>query len=225
LRGYIGWLITNARFLKERNELFARWQSELERNGIPQSGETFLETVPPSKAVQRITSDTTKRFLDAFAQFYARWRLVQLVTGELPEPLAPQIPVRTPLALLSHMEAGGVTLYQPDTVPVPPRDTLRDVLEDVRIGNENAHLGEWITVVRKGRANNESITRFERLLVLHHYWTVLQQRHPGIFRRNTGRIQDAFADFLHVSPRAIEKDRQLVRKRLNVSGNARHQTD
>jgi len=214
LRGYAGWLMTNRQFLQERDELFVRWHAQLATEGIPQTGWTFFGKLPHVEVFQRVTTKSTKGFLEDFARFYARWRLEHLVTPELPEPLAPQIPLRNPMALLTHMKVGGVTLYQPDTMPVPPRDRLRDILEEIRTNAKNGHLREWLRIVGRSRRSNHAMSQFAQLFTFHHYWTVVHERHPGLFSGNVLRIQRAFANYLHVSSDAVDKYRQKIKRRL-----------
>jgi len=214
LRGYCGWLVTNPDYLKERDTLFDTWRSRLATDGIPQSGPTFFGKMPLSDFIRAVSDEEEVRFLKDFERFYARWRLQHLITRELPEPLGPQIPVLTPLALLTHMRTGGVTLYQPDTMPIPSRDRLREVLEGVRVSHENEHLKEWIAMVAANRYNDHSIRCYGQIFVLHFYWTVFEERHPKVMTGNIGRIQEAFADYLAVSAEAVKKYRDRIRERL-----------
>ena len=214
LRGYVGWLVTNPQYLEERDALFDTWTDMIAAEGIPLSGSTMFGEVAHSELIQPVSDNRVVKFLKAFEQFYARWRLQHLVTKELPEPLSPQSPVVTPLALLTHMKTGGVTLYQPDTMPVPGRDRLRKALDTVRLHQDNDHLAAWIKVSRLSRPSDSAMTAFRRIFIQHHYWTALEQRHPQIFRGNVGRIQNAFAEYLYVSPDSVDKYRQRIRSRL-----------
>lgn len=213
LRGYVGWLRTNPDFLDGRDQLFEKWPDQLAEHGIPQAGPTFFGGIPYEKLFYPVQRSTMLDFLNDFDSFYTRWRLRHLKTRDLPEPLAPQIPLNTPLALLSHMREGGVSLYQPDTMPVPPRDRLRNVLEDTRLARANDHLSEWIRIIRRSRRNDQAIALFGQVLSVHHYWTTLEDRHPRLFGGNIGRLQEAFSRFLCVSTDAVDKYRQRIRRR------------
>ena len=215
LRGYAGWLLTNPQFLDERDGLLQKWSGQQAKHGIPQNGPTRFGGVPHAKMFQPVTDDSTSRFLSAFKQFYARWRLQHLKTRELPEPLSPQIPLVTPLAILTHMEAGGVSLYQPDTMPVPPRDRLRDILEEIRVHHQDDHLADWVDVVGRNRHNDNSLQFYGSILAVHHYWTVLEERHSQALKGNIGRVEEAFAEFLGTGRDAVHGHRQHVRDRLN----------
>ncbi len=214
MRGYIGWLMTNLQFLDQRDQLFRKWRKQLAKHGIPQSGPTKFGGVPHRDLFRRVRARKMLDFLNEFAAFYARWRLLHLITCELPEPLAPQIPLLTPLALLTHMQAGGVSLYQPDTMPVPPRDQLRHMLDDVRLARENDHLREWIEIVRHERHSNRALDAYGDIFALHHHRTVLLQRHAGVFRRRLGKLDEAFAGFLGCDTRTVENHRARIRTRL-----------
>lgn len=212
-RGYAGWLMTEPKFLAERDAFLAQWDSHIERLGLPRNGPTVLQMSRVEMPFAKVTDGGEKQYLDAYAAFCARWRLADLRTAELPEPLTPQIPVQTPLALLTHMQAGGVTLYQPDTMPVPSRDKLRTILEEVRESHENEHLAEWIQIVGRDRHNDHSIQLFGSIFVVRHFEAVLNERHAEALDRKIGRMEEAFADFLAVSADAVDKYRQRIRRR------------
>lgn len=214
MRGYVGWLLTNRQFLDDRDQLFQKWPDHLAKHGIPQSGPTTFGGVPHRDMFRPVRDKTMLDFLNDFAAFYARWRLQHLNTRELPEPLALQIPLVTPLALLTHMEAGSVSLYQPDTMPVPPRDQLRHALDDVRVARENDHLREWIKIVRHERHSNWALDAYGDIFALHHYRTVLLQRHAEVFSRRLGKLDEAFAGFLGRGIRTVENHRARIRTRL-----------
>jgi hypothetical protein len=214
LRGYLGWLTTNPQFVAERDDLFTSCAAEVEEHGVPRSGPTIAGDGRLARRVRRIRCGSTNRFLDRFAQFYARWRLQHLITRELPMPLAPQSPIITPLALLTQMRLGSVGYYQPDIVPIPSRDSLRNMLEDVRVHGQHEHLAEWHSICRSSRQNDHAMRRYGKIFVLQHYWSLLEQRYPQLLRRRVGRVQEAFAEFLYVSPDAVDKYRQRIRSRL-----------
>jgi len=218
LRGYLGWLVTNPLYLSERDALFETWRDQINHEGIPQSGPTVFGSISHHELVQRVVSSTTVDFLTEFARFYARWRLQHLVARDLPMPLGPQLPITHPLTLLTHMRAGGVSLYQPDTVMIPSRDTLRDTLEDIRVHQlENGHLSEWTDIIRKSRSSNHTVHKYGQILNLHFYWSLLEQRHPALFKGRRSKIQAAFGDYLGVDTRAIEKARQQINVRLRAT--------
>ncbi|MFQ5472540.1 MAG: hypothetical protein ACE5FA_06620 [Dehalococcoidia bacterium] len=214
LRGYAGWLVTNPQYVEERDQLFTTWKAMLQKRGIPRHGQTTSGNLKHSQRVQRVKSKRVVQFLDAFKEFYARWRLQHLVTFELPEPLAPQIPVLTPLALLTHMKTGGVTLYLPDTMPIPSRDHLIGILEDVRRQHHNNHLANWLKVTRRNRTSDHSMRAYGRLFILQHYWSILEDRHATTLKRNVGRAEEAFSKYFNISQDVVKKDRQRIRDRL-----------
>lgn len=213
-RGYAGWLVTNPVFLRERDELLQRWKDQVAVQGIPRNDLTTFGGVPHQDFFRPAYDTDVLKFLNAFADWYARWRLHHLITRELPEPLSSQIPILNPLSLLTHLQAGGVTLYQPDTMPIPPRDDLRNALEDVRVNRKNDHLREWIEIVGSGRHNDHSSRAFGQIFIFNHYWTILEERHPSLLAGRVRQMQKAFAEYLYVSPAAVDKYRQRIRNRL-----------
>ena len=214
-RGYLGWLITNPTFLEERDALFTQWKREIQKNGIPRSGPTTFGPIKHTELITKIRQKKTKSCLADFASFYARWRLQHLVTQELPEPLQPKIPILQPLSLLTHLEAGGISYYQPDTVPIPPRDELRGHLEDLRRSRLSDHLSEWKEIVSTDRGNDHTIRRFQRIFIMHFYWDILEKRHPNLFRNRITKVNSAFGGFLGADVKTIEAIRTHIRKRLN----------
>ncbi len=216
LSGYAGWLVTNPEFLAERDQLFTTWKTFVKKEGVPRSGPTTFGNLEHTTLARKVTNSGVVGFLKAFENFYARWRLQHLVTRELPQPLAPQIPLLTPLAPLTHMKTGGVTLYQPDTMPIPGRDRLIDVLTDVRHLQANDHLAGWLKLSRRDRSSDHSMQAVGQEFRLHHYWSILEQRHPTALERNVGRAQEAFGEFLGVDSATVDKYRQRIRRCLKV---------
>jgi hypothetical protein len=113
----------------------------------------------------------------------------------------------------------GVTLFLPDTFPVPGRDRLRAMLEEaVRGGQPSAHLVEWSALVQSESKAKRAIDRFGRLFVLQHYIVVLLLRHPAAFRGQLGRLEKVLARYLLGDRPAgvdtIHKDLVFIRRRL-----------
>jgi hypothetical protein len=121
-RGYCGWLLTNPLFLAEHDQLLGRWADEVFDHWLP----------PLAGSLPRGPSDAAPPDMAAdFAAFHARWRLAGLAAPYLPLPLAPQVPA---LGRRDPGPTGGVTIFLPDTFPVPSRDELRDAIEDALRG-------------------------------------------------------------------------------------------
>jgi hypothetical protein len=216
LRGYLGWLSTNPQYLQERDRLFSSWAAKLKEEGIPRSGPMMTRTPRGNKLIRRVRSARRLAFLKDFEQFYARWRLRHLVTPELPQPLGAQIPLLNPLELFTQLRRGAVSFYQPDTVPIPDRDRLRSVLEDLRTQRRDDHLREWTSKIRRDRRNNDAIEQFANVFRLQHCWAQLERRHPGLLRGRIGKVHEAFAAFLKVGVSAVEKYRGKIRRRLHA---------
>lgn len=214
LRGYLGWLMTHRPFLSERDALFTTWAAETARHGIPQTGATIRPVPSGTGLAKKVTGQRMQRFLKEFTDSYTKWRLQHLVTKELPVPLAPQSPVLSPQAFLEQLRSRAVSYTQPDTMPIPPRDSLRDMLDDQYGGEEKDHLKRWLRVIRRGRSNNESIIAFGQIFTVQHYWRVIEKRYPNVVKSNVGRLEKAFARFMKRSPEAIAKYRRRIRRRL-----------
>lgn len=103
LQGYAGWLVTDPRFLGERNDLRRQWDglSDAMRPPPPFNRTSPLEstaieavyeytTKPGSAAASELRLIKTKTaFLNAMAEFLRRWNLCQLTTWDLPLPFGP----------------------------------------------------------------------------------------------------------------------------------------
>jgi hypothetical protein len=153
-----------------------------------------------------------------FAAFHARWRLAGLAAPYLPLPLAPQVPAP---GRAGPQPVGGITIFLPDTFPVPSREELRDTIEDaLRGGPGPAHLAEWHALVRADNKAKNSIDRYGRLFTLQHLMPVLPARHGPALRRKAGPLIHALARYLcgeHLgADGTIRKDLTFIRKRLRA---------
>lgn len=223
-RAYAGWLVTNPEFRKEHDLLFSTWDDKIAEHGIPtpvpasrdirqHPGETDASS-PKGYEVQEADA-RTRDCLASFENFLIRWRLTNLAAPYLPVPLQPQLPVANLHAVLGHMRHGGEVFYLPDTFPVFSRDELRNILEDaLRGGTVPQHLAEWTEIVAADNAAKTSMVRFARWFELQHYWGALFERHRQSLVGQKGRVEEAMAAFLDVSPDSIHRDIRDISTRL-----------
>ncbi len=216
LRGYIGWLITNSTYLAERDRLLNKWKRQIAVDGIPRHGTAWLRDAQKSSSVQQIHKVRRLEFLNDFTGFYRRWRLQHLITNDLPVPLSPKVTDHGVLEGSALMKGGGVSMWQPDTLPINPRDQLNVMLNDMRINCDNEHLDEWINDCSKTGSNNHTINRYCAVLTVRFYWNLLQARHPDVFKRRTGKVIAAFGDYLGVGVRSVQTVIQLINQRTKI---------
>ena len=214
-RGYCGWLMTNQAFVHEQNALLRKWSKEIRQYGVPRIGLVKAGTGAVPRGWKRAEGPLAD-FADAFENFFCRWRLESLAAPGLPVPLLPSLPAATTPDVLRCLHRAGALYYFPDTFPIPSRDELRRVLEDVRSRSVPAHLGEWSHIVRAGNQGKRDIQRYGRLFTLQHYWRVLHARHDKALHGYGGRValRAVFANFLGQKPETIRKDLIFISSRV-----------
>ena len=85
------------------------------------------------------------------------------------------------------MRDGGFGMYLPDIFPVPSTPKLREIGMHIQAQRVPVHLAGWAKVVRRESGSKAGVERYGRMLAVHHYWSTLKARHPGVFKR--GNIQ------------------------------------
>ena len=82
-------------------------------------------------------------------------------------------------------------------MPVPDRDTLRDMIAAAtNAAHVPNHLQEWHQIVQATNSAKNRIPRFARLFRLQHYWTVLHKRWGPRLDGRIEKLQFAFAAWL-----------------------------
>jgi hypothetical protein len=214
-RAYCGWLLTNPEFLREHDEILSRWAGIIRTQGLPEWIRLHTERV--QFGVFAPEGSVPADMATEFTTWLLRWRLAGLTAPYLPRPLMPQAPAP---AALRNPAAGGATLFLPDTFPVPGRDELRHLMEDILRGTPSPHLTEWHTLVGADNRAKGRLDRYARLFVLQHYWAVLHHRYGSILRRRVTVLKAAFARFLVGShPGGVDtvhKDLLFISRRLGA---------
>jgi hypothetical protein len=112
------------------------------------------------------------------------------------------------------MRGGGI-FQLPEIYPLPARDEFRSILSDAhtaRVGTE--HLAEWQSIIRLENTAKNQIDRYARIRTLVHYWRTLHVRHAARLNRKTGKLQQAFGEYLGTRAHSIKKDLQFIKRRL-----------
>lgn len=212
-KGYAGWLMLLPDFVKQQNELLAKWESAIRIWGLPRLPRASFGPIPPP--FERISDKDFLEYSKAFDEFFLHWRLASLAAPNLPNPLMPQTPMPAPIFAIGPQSNVGALCYLPDTFSVPSRDELRDVLEDSLRGDGGPnHLKEWTSIVRGDNSAKNQIERYSRLFELQHYWRLLTERHTEAIKGNMSKLELAFAQFLKCSDATIHKDLAFIRQRI-----------
>jgi hypothetical protein len=146
-----------------------------------------------------------------------RWRLAGLASPDLPEPLAPALPVVDPDPLRWHMKAGGLTLFLPDTFPTPSRDELRRLTQTFQDRRTPDHLRGWAQIKTKQAQGGAGARRYAHLLLVHHWLGILETRHGDRMTGRTADIQSATAQCLGCKRESVRKLCYLRRRRLSTT--------
>ncbi|KKL74050.1 hypothetical protein LCGC14_2068760 [marine sediment metagenome] len=183
LRGYVGWIVTNSDYVKDRNQLRALAAKE----GVVSAGEfpALVWSAQGQAHAQR--RGQGKGFMGAYSQFCAKWCLRGLLSWDLPQPMGPQLPGdRSPTVPEPIV---GLRIFLPITLRVP-----KSLLAPQRLGQWRkqtaaggsvscSHLQEWIDLDVRPRANQRS--RYSDLFVIWFYWRVLRERYAQAIRGRT----------------------------------------
>lgn len=216
-RGYLGWLTTNPQFLDEHERFFDAHWSDFDEVGLPTPPIPDEATIPPEWARSR----SDEPFAMALRDFCDRWRLQSMVAPFLPQPLAPQFSSLLPAHAAQHSPSGA-RISVPDTFPIYSGDEVQRMVEDaVRGSGLPEHLAEWHEIAQAENVGKSRIGRFGRLFEIQHYTRILYQRHAEALNRKQGKLKEALASFLQVSPDSIHKDFIWLREQLGADWHSR----
>lgn len=215
-RAYMGWLLTNRDFLRERDLLLARWSAQIQEHGMPipianDHAEDMMKE-PAFSACKSPATASKAEFGTDWCAFYKRWQLSGMVGPWLPIPiLAHPVAFGHGLSINSYREMATPSSY-PAIAPLPDAETLRKEIEAAS-GRRHGppHLRRWMEVVENAnRQRDPQITQFERLSRFAHLWRVLTSRYAIVI----GCMEELrlnFADFLNVPEGTIQRDLRFIR--------------
>lgn len=126
LKGYAGWLITEPKFLHDRDKLASRWKA-LPAQERPYPIRRSVRIGTPPKEVRRASSELAG-FQKDLNGFLDLWGLTGMSTWDLPEPQGPLLPA--PVGVDSPaMPKHGLHLVLPIHYPLTGTD---DLLKQIR---------------------------------------------------------------------------------------------
>ncbi|WDI41068.1 hypothetical protein [Bremerella sp. P1] len=214
LRGYQGWLMTNFDFLEELDKLLLNHGPELELNHFDA---TLWHTQLHIEGMQNNHTDSLElpQPLIELQAFLARWRLSRLAGPYYPIPQGPLASGVIPQIMFDQLQSSGGFFYLPDTIPIPSRDELRDLITGALTADaEVDHLAEWKVQISSSNPSKAPIHRYARQFQIQHCWRLLHDRHSNIMKRNKTRLKKLLGDSLGASDSSIKADFKLIEKRL-----------
>jgi hypothetical protein len=213
-RAYTGWLMTNPVFLNELDALLGSWVEMIRRWGFDRLG----ILLPQGNLVLGDDPTADHRwpsYSSAFDEFFTRWRLQGLAAPYLPVPLQGLTGGQFPVSVLPQVMRAGGAFVLPDTVPIPSRDTLRNMLEDsLHRSATPDHLEEWMRIIAGGNTAKKPFVKFSRLFEVQHYYRILRQRHAPALNRKLHLVKQVLAEFLGTAKRTIVEDLKFLKRRL-----------
>jgi hypothetical protein len=211
LRGYVAWLMHNAKYRSELQTLRENWDHER----IPAMPHCKAEVVDPKRL--RVHSHPEAvwmqhRINDA-TRFLNRWSLIQLQTWELPLPVAANTlmtgsPMQESLGATSDCqrsaEPAGMSLFLPWWL-LADRDFSINRMRDYHVARlDLSRYDSWSAPKGKGRLGRD---RYENLLDIHLYLNLaLKARYPEKVRGRSGVLDTVFGEWIRTRKRKWTKE-------------------
>ena len=214
-QGYRGWLLTGRGFIEELRAFWLSYRELSSAKGLIPIGVSLqAQAGQPFSASNAGTSDLlARRPVD---QFCRRWRLTQIVAPLTLRPLSTQFPAMLPLMSAAQSQFSGSLLFIPDIAPLPDRDELRQMAEDLirQTTKDSPHLTEWFKVVAHDNQGRKTLHRYARWLPLQHYLRVLHGRYTDHLKGANQAVADAVGEFLEFSSNQLRRDLADIRAGL-----------
>jgi hypothetical protein len=203
--GYAGWLATDSVFCGERDQIRERWRDRVDADGcFPEFPRSLMWENPAP--VPR----TDREFHSEFMLFYRRWGLESFVTWEIPAPMRWEM-ASPSFHHLGSVHDAGALVFVPWYLLRNRSLTLYDLLEQKRLFPGMSHLTEWLD----GNPPNWGIERYAAMLRLYVFLELaLKNRYCERLKRNTNRLDIAFARYFYDESKPMDADRRAdaVRK-------------
>ena len=115
-----------------------------------------------------------------------------------------------------HAQTSGSLLYIPDIAPLPDRDELRILTENVvrQTIKHEAHLAEWFRFVRATNLGRKNLKTYADAYLVQHYVRVLYSRHRQSLARQKTKVLATIGLSLGLSSDHLRLTKELVQKRL-----------
>ena len=184
-QSYLGWLLTDPRFVRERDALRAA------RAPLGLRVSFLAAFFHPSDADLR--------------QFMDRWQLSGMSSWELPIPQGANLSGAAWPAAVATKE-GTVHVSIPVTQSLGSDDPIREDIEQLRRRTRPPHLKSWLDVLER-RGGNKGPGHYAGMLRVHFYLNLaLRGRYGGRMQGNLAKLDAALGGVLGLS---VERIRQL----------------
>lgn len=203
---YCGWLMSKHTFRSEHDQL-VKAHAQVFGSGPPEFTQCVMED-------ESELDGERSTLIDRWRSFYSKWRINKLVAPGLPDPGGVQWADLgqdfTPAHLCESTRGPRIS----DIQMLPDGDTLRALMKDSSPMEQDRHLRDWQKLIDPSNPSKNKIERYARLFQLQHYWRILFSRHAASLKRQTGRLELTFADYLAIDHASIHKDLQHMRDQL-----------
>ncbi|HTQ40313.1 MAG TPA: hypothetical protein VMJ32_14905 [Pirellulales bacterium] len=202
LKGYVGWLVLDPDFGKQRDELASTWNAlrSDEQPGFPLARSCSLPTAPPE--ARKVGAEAAE-FQTKLEQFLTHWSLTKMVTWDLPEPQGPLIPALIKLDSPA-MPRHGLHIVLPTHYPLTGDDSL---LEEIR--EQQLQIARELGLDRT-IAGLPHFDAYGKLFEVHHLETTIRSR----YRQPRGgfvlQMEQAIAQTLGLNLSYVQKLRRTI---------------
>ena len=212
LEGYMGWMMTDPRFIQERDALRNKWGKGNYSFSFPNSnGVASIFKLPRDRPPYK--PNPFQELASDFAFFYKRWQLSQLITWDLPQPIGANIGGPAWLGKLVGVEESPALQLSP-ILRFPARCPLKELMR----GRLDEHLAEWKKVLDQRHPKHYGFDRFGRIFHLHFYRNiVLGSRYGDRFHRQKEALDAVFSGYFEDrNDQNVKRLRQWTDKQLKV---------
>lgn len=180
MTAYVGWLLTNPIFVRERDDLKASLEDYCRRNDALSIEALFpLQPVPYQESEEQdgragamyhsgFDDEEGKEILRKVARFMIRWELSGMDSWDLPRPQGPLLNANgIPVNLVPDLAAMGETLYIPHWYDMSTSETVLQDLREIqrRRGVDRCLKGErWPLGHHEAYAAMLHVVHFERAI-------------------------------------------------------------
>ncbi len=203
LKGYVGWLVTEPVFLRDRDALASRWQTlPTDERPYPIARSVRLPVPPPETQPAR---QTVAEFQQDFDAFLDLWGLMTMLTWDLPEPQGPLLPA-SGTADSPAMPKHGLHLVLPLHYPFAGTD---DLLRQIR--QQQVYLARDLGV-DTSMAGLPHYEAYGQMLEVHLLELAIRSRYgkPGRRRGIVTVMEVAMAETLKRSVDQVQKLRKAI---------------
>ncbi len=214
-RAYLGWLLTNRLFLAELQDLRTQFPDAFDGVQSPPAPILF-SAISNREDLPQFLEPNRNSTSQAVRDFCQRWRFSRIVGPATYSPISVQFPVALPTRTEIDAQSSGSLLYIPDIAPVPNRDLLERLIQNVvkQTIQREPHLAEWYQLAHAGKLGRKTLNLFAKIYELQHYIRVLYSRHGDRLNRQQSKICNVIGDHVGLNSDQIRLTMKRIRQRL-----------